>query len=298
MNRLDDSNSYPIREFARLTGVNPVTLRAWERRYGIIRPQRTAKGHRFYTDEHIRHVKHILYWLDQGYPIRQVRLLLKNGSGQSAPQEQEWQSQQQQMLQAARQLNSRTLDELLNAGFASYPLAFYYQHCLQPVITHLRSEQPASVAAKIFIRLLQRKLNSLLLQHQRHNTGPVVLFFGNDEQAETELLICACALAAADYRCEYYGTGLTPEDIRDTASITGAAYLWGHFYPLTKSHQQSWLSFCHNPPLPLAISGTPPSGHGPVPDHHAAITHLQGNCARQIRDFIAAAGSSAAGETQ
>ena len=37
---------YPIREVSRLTGVNSVTLRAWERRYGLIRPQRTPKGHR------------------------------------------------------------------------------------------------------------------------------------------------------------------------------------------------------------------------------------------------------------
>lgn len=34
----------PIREVARITGVNAVTLRAWERRYGLIVPLRTAKG--------------------------------------------------------------------------------------------------------------------------------------------------------------------------------------------------------------------------------------------------------------
>ncbi|MBF4212988.1 MerR family DNA-binding transcriptional regulator, partial [Pseudomonas donghuensis] len=37
---------FPIREVARLTGVNPVTLRAWERRYGLIQPTRTESGHR------------------------------------------------------------------------------------------------------------------------------------------------------------------------------------------------------------------------------------------------------------
>ncbi|MCB1806061.1 MAG: MerR family DNA-binding transcriptional regulator, partial [Candidatus Competibacteraceae bacterium] len=36
----------PIRTVASLTGVNPVTLRAWERRYNLLRPTRTAKGHR------------------------------------------------------------------------------------------------------------------------------------------------------------------------------------------------------------------------------------------------------------
>ena len=38
----------PIREVARITGVNAVTLRAWERRYGLIVPHRTAKGHRLF----------------------------------------------------------------------------------------------------------------------------------------------------------------------------------------------------------------------------------------------------------
>ena len=36
----------PIRTVSILTGVHSVTLRAWERRYGLITPQRTPKGHR------------------------------------------------------------------------------------------------------------------------------------------------------------------------------------------------------------------------------------------------------------
>ena len=39
----------PIRELSSLTGVNSVTLRAWERRYGLLKPQRTPKGHRLYS---------------------------------------------------------------------------------------------------------------------------------------------------------------------------------------------------------------------------------------------------------
>ena len=50
----------PIREVARLTGVNPVTLRAWERRYGLIVPQRTPKGHRLYSGAQIDQVRQVL----------------------------------------------------------------------------------------------------------------------------------------------------------------------------------------------------------------------------------------------
>ncbi|WP_162873792.1 MerR family DNA-binding transcriptional regulator, partial [Pseudomonas viridiflava] len=44
MNELDKDapdDWLPIRDVARQTGVNAVTLRAWERRYGLIVPHRT-----------------------------------------------------------------------------------------------------------------------------------------------------------------------------------------------------------------------------------------------------------------
>ena len=43
---IDQNALYPIREVARLTGINPITLRAWERRYNLIEPVRTESGHR------------------------------------------------------------------------------------------------------------------------------------------------------------------------------------------------------------------------------------------------------------
>lgn len=43
-----DSDLLKIGELAEQSGVLPVTLRAWERRYGLLKPQRTPKGHRLY----------------------------------------------------------------------------------------------------------------------------------------------------------------------------------------------------------------------------------------------------------
>ncbi|MES9930293.1 MAG: MerR family transcriptional regulator, partial [Candidatus Thiodiazotropha sp. 6PDIVS] len=70
------SGYYPIRKVAELTGINPVTLRAWERRYGLIKPERTPKGHRLYTDEHIQLIRRIIGLIDKGISIGQVRHML------------------------------------------------------------------------------------------------------------------------------------------------------------------------------------------------------------------------------
>ena len=55
-----DEAVYPIRTISNLTGVNAVTLRAWERRYNLIRPQRTPKGHRLYTQADVDRARSIL----------------------------------------------------------------------------------------------------------------------------------------------------------------------------------------------------------------------------------------------
>lgn len=74
----NDNQQYSIRHIAAQTGVNPVTLRAWERRYGLIKPQRTPKGHRLYTEQDIHLVKNILFILSKGFAISKVKDLLAN----------------------------------------------------------------------------------------------------------------------------------------------------------------------------------------------------------------------------
>ena len=76
---LHQEELFPIREVSRLTGVNPVTLRAWERRYGLIQPTRTESGHRLYALADIERVRSILGWLDRGVAVSKVgRILAKS----------------------------------------------------------------------------------------------------------------------------------------------------------------------------------------------------------------------------
>jgi methanogenic corrinoid protein MtbC1 len=56
---LSDIPKYTIKAVASLTGIRPVTIRAWERRYGIIQPHRSANRYRLYSDRDIA----ILRWL-------------------------------------------------------------------------------------------------------------------------------------------------------------------------------------------------------------------------------------------
>lgn len=85
MGTSEQEGLYPIRHVCAETGVNDVTLRAWERRYGLIRPMRTPKGHRLYSADDIARIRRILELLDQGIPVSQVHRVLSSESTRSEP---------------------------------------------------------------------------------------------------------------------------------------------------------------------------------------------------------------------
>lgn len=60
--------AYSIGEFARLSGITATTLRAWQRRYGLLKPERTDGGHRLYSDEDVQQALKILDWVKKAYP--------------------------------------------------------------------------------------------------------------------------------------------------------------------------------------------------------------------------------------
>jgi MerR family transcriptional regulator, light-induced transcriptional regulator len=71
---------FPIRAVSNITGVNPITLRAWERRYNLIRPTRTATGHRLYSAADIQEIQRILALSSQGVGFTQIAQILARES--------------------------------------------------------------------------------------------------------------------------------------------------------------------------------------------------------------------------
>lgn len=74
---LGNNGLFPIRTVARLTGINPITLRAWERRHNLIRPIRTPSGHRLYSTADIELIRRIQSLSEQGMGFSQIGIVLK-----------------------------------------------------------------------------------------------------------------------------------------------------------------------------------------------------------------------------
>jgi DNA-binding transcriptional MerR regulator len=65
---------YPIRVASRLTGIPIDTLRAWERRYGVVEPRRDDRG-RLYTEGDVKRLKLLRALVEHGHAIGRVARL-------------------------------------------------------------------------------------------------------------------------------------------------------------------------------------------------------------------------------
>ncbi len=78
----DSAGHLRIGELSRRVGVSTELLRAWERRYGLLAPTRTAGGFRLYGDEDERRVRRMLAHLDSGVSAAEgARLALLERAG-------------------------------------------------------------------------------------------------------------------------------------------------------------------------------------------------------------------------
>lgn len=193
----------PIREVARLTGVNPVTLRAWERRYGLLVPRRTAKGHRLYSSEQVERVRQVLTWLARGVAVSKVRALLDDTAPATLPEgNSPWDELLRQCLDAVAQVDERRLDELFNSALAIYPAQTLCEHLMLPLQQQLEQRwqgQFGSTLERLFYHSwLRSKLGSRLYHYNRQQHGtPLLLINQSAHPLETGHWLCAWLASSA-----------------------------------------------------------------------------------------------------
>jgi MerR family transcriptional regulator, light-induced transcriptional regulator len=74
-----------IGELSRRSGVSPELLRAWERRYELLRPQRSAGGLRLYSSGDLERVRAMRGHMTRGLAAREAAALARQGAAAAEP---------------------------------------------------------------------------------------------------------------------------------------------------------------------------------------------------------------------
>ncbi|MEO7911879.1 MAG: B12-binding domain-containing protein [Roseiflexaceae bacterium] len=213
---------------ARETGVPADTFRAWERRYGMPRPQRTPGGHRLYSERDIAIIRWLRDRTEEGVNISHAVLLLTNTIGASVadlPAGNDSARTIEQLIdeivQALTNFDSTQADHILSEAFSIYPFEQVLLEVVQPAMVEVgerwhRGE--INVAVEHFAtQFVRRKLASLLsIFEGTARRATVVVGCAPGELHDLGALLSALFLVRRGWHVIYLGPQVPLFDLLET----------------------------------------------------------------------------------
>jgi len=235
MEHMANSNAleltYPLRAVVRLTGLTPELLRAWERRYGVVEPLRTAGGTRRYRPEDLERLRLVKAAVDAGHRIGQVaRLglaeLRERVAAPSAPSA----GRLEEVLAALDRLDGAEAQRLLSLQLSALGAVRFAREFACPLIREIgdrwASDHLGIASEHLATGVLRAMLGSALQPSAASQRGPRVVFATPiGERHELGLQMAAVTALSAGASPVYLGAELPAADLVAAVETTGASAL-------------------------------------------------------------------------
>lgn len=201
-----------IGSLARRTGVPVDTLRAWERRYGVLRPTRTEGGQRRYGTEDVERVLWLAARVAEGQRISDavaaLNALEHEGDAEAAttgPTD----ALAARLSAAARQGDGPRVELELDRAFAALPLVQAMELAIFPALAELGrrwAEGEAVVVAEHLLSAATERRLASRLSAARRPRGPIAIVACPSGERHAVGALCLAVLMAQDgWRISFLG---------------------------------------------------------------------------------------------
>lgn len=256
-----------IGELSHRVGASPTLLRAWERRYGLLSPVRTAGGFRLYGPDDERRVRAMQALLRSGVSARQAaEAVLSTPAGEAPAPPVAASGEMGHGLHEERSRLARTLARfddadahaVLDRLLASWGVATVISDVVVPYLVDLGErwqDGSATIAEEHFATSVIRGRLLGLARGWDGGGGPrVVLACPSGELHDLGLICFGIALRAHGWRITYLGADTPPSTLVDAAAELSPTLI---VLAATRSSRLRALARGARPTsVPLAVAGT------------------------------------------
>jgi DNA-binding transcriptional MerR regulator len=213
-----------IGELSKRSGVSPELLRAWERRYQLLEPTRSAGGLRLYSPEDLERVRAMRRHIAEGFAAAEAAAL---ASGGTAPAALDPGSARAELAAAAGAFDEPRAQALLDRLLAVATVDTLLREVVMPYLHELgeawqRGE--ASIAQEHFASAVLRGRLLGLARGWGLGGGPLaVLACLPAEQHDLGLIACGLALHARGWRIAYLGSDAPVDTVAEASRRLEAA---------------------------------------------------------------------------
>jgi DNA-binding transcriptional MerR regulator/methylmalonyl-CoA mutase cobalamin-binding subunit len=228
---------YPIRAVSKLTGIGIDTLRAWERRYGVVTPVRDERG-RMYTEADVARLRLLNGAVERGHSIGrlaglstdQLRELCGAAAAPDVAARIVARPDTTALLTALRDYDAVGLDQELSRLAAVLRPIDLLQDVLMPVLTQVGDDwhhRRTRIAQEHLMSSTMRNLLGAFLRVYARRETSVRLLFATPagERHEIATLGAAMLAASAGLGVSYLGADLPGREIVDSVEPSGARVL-------------------------------------------------------------------------
>jgi methanogenic corrinoid protein MtbC1 len=238
-----------MRVVTRRTGLSADLLRAWERRYDVVKPSRSETGRRRYSDADIERLR-LLYRATLGgrrigqvaeLPTEALAALVRQDAAAESGAERASEASQlsrldgqpaaddflSECLRVVERLDARALEASLRRATVVLPLVTFLDALTAPLLERVgarwREGTLRPVHGHIVSTALRRVLESVIRSASSPPaTAKLVIGTPAGQVHEFGALLAAATAAAEGWRVTYLGVDLPAEDIAEAANGTRA----------------------------------------------------------------------------
>ncbi|MBO9128270.1 MerR family transcriptional regulator [Bacillus sp. 165] len=213
---------YNIKAISNMLGIQPGTLRAWERRYQIIAPKRNEAGHRLYTEEHVSILKWLIAKVNEGFTIGQAVSLLESSQMNNQflldREDDRTDSLSEAILHALLKFDEVKAHEYLNEAFSLFTIDKVTMDILATVLVkigQLWMDKAITSAHEHYATSFLRSRIGMIYHNLPINgvLPKIVAVCGPGEFHELGLLIFTIYLRRKGFQVIYLGGSVADKDI-------------------------------------------------------------------------------------
>ena len=225
---------YSIKAVAQATGLTVETLRAWERRYGIVAPNRDASGRRVYRPEDVLRLRRLREATERGHSIGRLAGMSDDALAAllNEPTDRRTRATTnafvERILESAQRFRSAECEQALTLAIAMLPPQQLVGDVLQPLLREVgerwhRGEFAIS-QERLVSTIVRRHVGLMLDAYDRNaRRAPIVFATLPGERHELGLLTSAMMCASRGFKTHYLGPDLPPAEIARFAREVNAA---------------------------------------------------------------------------
>jgi DNA-binding transcriptional MerR regulator len=230
---------FTISQLQRYSGISVHTIRAWEKRYNALNPNRSSGNTRYYDGNQLRRLLNITSLMNEGFKISELCTFSDEKLFEMMGEKLDKNSiisdidefLVSQIVSAALEFDEMHFEKVFSRALISHGLESTYLKVIYPAMVKLgvlwTADKIAPAQEHFITNLIRQKLSTATDMLPVNNTSKNhwVLFLPENEFHEIGLLMANYLIRNAGFRCTYFGGNVPFDTLTEAVNILNPSSL-------------------------------------------------------------------------